>query len=259
MKQVVLLICICTMSLIISCGNDETQYGDVQININNTVGDQQVDLLSPIGSQNYPFVSINDQHYNLTLVKYIITEIRLHGTDGAYFLDPVVIDLEKVNGAYVVDETKPLSQTINLSNVPIGNYNRLSFTLGVEEDFVQQGATVMLDNMFWAWNAGYIAFKIEGQSPDSKGDDFGEGNPLGWSYHIGGWQTPNNNRTINIELVDFQVSSAEAKIGLRADVSVFINGEFPVDFSDINSVHDPGSGQKFANNLLHMFSLDNGE
>lgn len=256
MKHAIHLIGFIIIAFLISCGSDSPRFGTVQINFNNVIGTQESDFISPVGSQNFPFQNSFSQAYNVTMMKYIVTEIELTGANGARYEQAIEINLDNVVGAYVIDETKPLSQIIDLVDVPAGTYNQLSFTLGVEEEFVQQGATVLLDNMFWAWQAGYVAFKIEGQSPESRGDDFGDGNEQGFSYHIGGWQTPNNNRTITINLNEMVVTEGQSTIGLKVNGATFIDGAEPADFSDINSVHDPGTGAAYADNLLSIFSLE---
>ncbi len=83
---------------------------------------------------------------------------------------------------YLVDAFASDSLTLYL---PEGQYRSLSFLLGVDSIFhiggVQDGALDPLNDMYWAWNSGYVNFKLEGYSPQAKTDL----NRV--EYHIGGF------------------------------------------------------------------------
>ena len=53
--------------------------------------------------------------------------------------------------------------------MPAGNYNSLSFLLGVDSmhnvSGAQTGALDPANDMFWTWNSGYVMAKMEGASP----------------------------------------------------------------------------------------------
>lgn len=75
-------------------------------------------------------------------------------------------------GAYhLIDFSDSASTTVSL-RVPDGVYNEIHFLLGVDSvdqtSGAQTGALDPVRGMFWTWNTGYLSFKIEGTSPDSK-------------------------------------------------------------------------------------------
>jgi uncharacterized repeat protein (TIGR04052 family) len=62
-----------------------------------------------------------------------------------------------------------------------GNYTGLRFAVGVpfdlnHKDLAQAASPLNLSSMFWAWNMGYIFFKLDLKTT---------GRPGGWSFHLG--------------------------------------------------------------------------
>lgn len=242
-------------------GGTASDFGNVIVKFDNAVEGQTARLLSEPGDESYTFTNGMGQAFNLTLIKYIVSEMVLEGPDGAYYAQPLEITADEVLGYYLIDEGDQLSQRIVLSDIPEGIYNKLSYKIGISEEGVEQGASIILTGMFWSWNSGYIGMKIEGQSPESLGEAFGdtieETNPFGFAYHIGGWNTPNNIRSITLDIEEMMVSSGyQPEIHVIADITGFMDGIEKVDFSKQNSVHDPSAGQKYADNLLNSFVFD---
>ncbi|MFT4567322.1 MAG: hypothetical protein ACI9FN_002288 [Saprospiraceae bacterium] len=138
------------------------------------------------------------QDFNINLLRYYITNIKLEGPDGASFEDDVDVDISETKGIYLIDESDLATGFITFDNVPSGEYNKITFTVGVNENGMQDGAVGgVLDpatcNMFWNWNSGYIAIKFEGQSSMSNGGASGSetldatiSNAI--LYHVGGWR-----------------------------------------------------------------------
>lgn len=247
-----------------ACSEDESNsygLGSIEVKFDNIVGDVSANILSNAGSDEYPYTTDSGQPYNLTLVKYIVSEIVFEGADGSYYSDVLDISGDDVRGYYLVDESDLTSQRITLSDIPDGIYDKITFKIGIESDGIDQGASIILDGMFWAWSSGYIGIKIEGQSPDSPGEAFGdtieETNPYGFGYHIGGWNSPNNVRTVTVDLDEFLVSNSfKPEIHLAVDIAEFMNGPEAIDFYTKNSVHDASSGRVYADNILEMFYFD---
>ena len=90
---------------------------------------------------------------------------------------------------HLIDFSDTASTTVSL-RVPEGIYNEIHFLLGVDSidqtSGAQTGALDPVKGMFWTWNTGYLSFKMEGSSPDSKEPAHG------FSYHIGGYRSPNS-------------------------------------------------------------------
>lgn len=238
----------------------DMETGRFDLKFDQIVGRRSTGILSEPLSTEYPFTNELEQTFNLTTFRYILSEIVFEGPNGEYHADELLVSRDETKGYYLIDETDFDSQRLRIEHIPKGTYNKVSFTLGVEESGVEQGTGIFLSGMFWTWNTGYIALKIEGQSPESPGEAFGdnieESNPNGFAYHIGGWNNPNNNRRFTLEFEPLLVEPIylpEAHIVV--DAKRIFAGVNPVDFSDKNSVHTPSEGSMIADNLVDLFEI----
>lgn len=255
--------------------NNEATTGQMEIEFDNVAimnnVPLQLDLVEP-GSTTYQYTNALDQKFNINLLRYYITNVKLEGPNGEVYTDKMEIDASKSNGVYLVDEAASSSQLITLKDVPAGEYNKLTFTVGVPEEGVQEGvAGGSLDpatcNMFWNWNAGYVAVKYEGQSDVSNGGAGGESiNDVanGMAYHIGGWRdmadTPfiNNNQTITVTFdTKAKVSGSEQPhVHMYFDIISLFKGQNTIDFTGNHNVHKPTDGKPCAENIPTAFRFD---
>lgn len=87
------------------------------------------------------------------------------------------------NGYYLLDASEPVSMNVRLKVIP--KYTGIQFNLGVDSEKSVSGAMGGdLDpekGMYWAWQSGYINFKIEGKcnKVPSRNHEF--------QYHVGGY------------------------------------------------------------------------
>ena len=175
---------------------------------------------------------------------------------------------------FLVQEEKPASQTITLSEVPVGNYTGLTFTIGVDSlrslaDISKRTGVLdpgLNDGMYWEWNSGYIFMKLEGTSalaPAAQNNAF--------FYHIGGFgggyngkKTINNLRTVTLS---FQNDAAKVQASntplvlLTTDALKVFNGPTKLSIAEHASVMFDPYSTSIADNYAQMFSysrvLDN--
>src|SRR5690606_20878888 len=102
-----------------------------------------------------------------------ISNIKLQTNSGVEYVVP------QDSGYFLIMEDEPSSQVITLSNVPAGDYDKITFTIGVDSlrstmDISKRTGvldpTQGHDGMYWTWNSGYIFFKMEGTSPAAPAD-----------------------------------------------------------------------------------------
>lgn len=92
------------------------------------------------------------------------------------------------NPYHLIDMAEP--QTMNMLLPQIPKYYELRFALGVDSAMSVSGAhSGDLDpekGMYWAWQSGYINFKIEGSSPlcNTRRNEF--------QFHVGGYAGKDN-------------------------------------------------------------------
>ncbi len=214
-----------------------------------------------------------DQPFNITLLRYFISEVTLEGPNGVIFKDKMDVSATGSEGYYIIDESNTASQTILLENVPPGEYNKIVFTVGVDESGVSEGAAggdldPATNNMFWNWNAGYIAVKFEGQSNVSAGGANGETivpeNKQGLIYHIGGWKNVDdtpfvyNNKRLSYDFFSKLIVTPRnnSRVVMTFDVLSMLHGDYTVDFTGNNNVHKPSDGKAIADNLIKAFAFD---
>ncbi|MEZ5043928.1 MAG: MbnP family protein [Saprospiraceae bacterium] len=277
------LFTIVTLSLLVflSCnkkGEDipAVKNGVVNIVFDNiaVVGQLQKQLkLSAVGGENYDFKSGLGQDFNVTLLRYFISKIVLEGPNGERYEDEISVSATGAKGFYLVDENDFDSQLITLSDVPAGEYNKVSFTVGIDEEGVKEGAAGgVLDpatnGMFWNWNAGYVALKFEGQSPVAAGGANGNtitpDNAKGLVFHVGGWKevkdTPfvyNNKRLSYTFYTSVKVNSEkDPYVHMVFDVLKMLAAKNMIDFTGNNNVHKPIDGVPIAENLEAAFQFD---
>lgn len=265
---------------LMACDKDETMnptMASVEVQFDNIAildgVQRQLSLVNPGDTMNYAYTNVLDQPFNLTMLKYYISKIVLEGPEGAYYEDEVQAEATETKGYYLIDEAEAASQLVRLENVPVGKYNKIYFTVGVDEAGVMEGAAAgVLDpatsGMFWNWNAGYVGLKLEGHSKFSNGGASGNTieptTPKGIVYHIGGWKEVegtafvNNVRRLSYTFdTDLVVTGqGHPNVHMVLDVISLFGGTNTIDFSGKNSVHKPSDGTPFADNLGDAFAFD---
>ncbi len=262
-------------SIFMACQEDEsleTKVGSFQIYFDSKVGSKDITLREP-GSTEYDFTTTNGEKFNLTKFGYYVSKVTLQGPNGEIFEDELLASAAESKGYYHILENDASSQSIKLQNVPAGNYNKITFTIGIPESGVQQGAAGgVLDPAkgawFWNWNAGYIGFAMEGNAENSGQEyvDWGGGaetKAKTFAFHVGGWKSiddndkfVNNVKTISLDM-DTSVEVGENLSPLAhvvVDLLKVLDG-VSVDFSSTYSIHAPKAGQPFANQLPSVFSV----
>lgn len=259
-------------------GGDQAEFGQVEVEFDNVIGsndNQRGFSLSDLGSEDYNYTTAAGQTFNVSLLRYFISNVRLEGDNGLVYEDEALIDALDSKGYYLIDEADNSSRVITLDNVPVGEYDRIVFTLGVDSTGVLEGAAGgVLDpatnRMFWNWNAGYVALKIEGQAAASTGGATGEmivpDNSKGIVYHLGGWKEvdgapafTNNIREISLDFdSNATVEGVETpRVHLEFDVeSLFSGPGGDIDFTGNVNVHRPVDGSNMVNNAAAAFRFD---
>lgn len=241
-----------------------TEYGQFSLEFDNKVGTEAV-TLNASGSTDYPYRTAMSQDFNIQTLGYYISRVELTGPNGESYSDEVSTGAtaEEVKGFYQVLESNASSKSIALENVPVGTYDKITFTIGVEADYVQDGANAgILDpsngGWLWNWDSGYIFYKLEGTSPASTKVDHT------FKFHIGGWKEMAGNASLvnNVKRItlDFP-SSAEVTTSSDQEAHIIMNlleildGHHAVDFSTTDRVMSPIDGADFAHSLEDAFMV----
>mgnify|MGYP000548414100 CR=1 FL=1 len=249
---------------------EPTTYGTMDLTFDNRVGEDEVQLVSDSDTA-FVYTNAMGQVFNLTKLGYYISRVELKTTDGKVYADEVTTGPmdEDVKGFYHVQEDKINTQIVTIANVPSGQYNEVTFTLGVEAEYVQQGATGgVLDpangGWLWNWDAGYIGWAMEGRSPSSPKAAGPNNADNSVKLHIGGWKDIAGNSMMvnNVKRITLTFPSSvevaddlSPRAHIHMDVLKAIDGHHMMDFSTTNGVHNPAAGVDVAHNLEGAFEV----
>lgn len=247
---------------------DLNETGEMIVKFDNYVGNRPL-VLDPTGSTNYRYTLPNGQEFNITRFGYYISHIKLEGPNGEVFVDPMLASAAEIKGYYRIDQSDPSTFEIRLKDIPAGQYNKISFNLGVKEDGIVEGAVAgILDRAaggwFWNWNSGFIHYMFEGHSPASERVQGELRNRI--RLHLGGWKnisptdgTPqrffDNNVTISLPF------DATVRVNKTMRPSPHIHMDAlqvigQADFAIDNNIHTPLEGRPFAQRLSDAFVVD---
>lgn len=238
----------------ISCKKDkvaDTSTGTLELNFDNIAG--SADLVLTTGA----YTNASSQDMKITKFDYYISNIILKKTDGSTYTVP------QDSSYFLVKESDESSQHIELDDIPVGDYNGITFTLGVDslrctmDVSKRTGALDPANGMYWSWNSGYIFLKLEGTSTASamSGNAF--------QYHIGGFggmtsPTINNIKTISLSFPSTgkvrTTNHVEAHI--LADALKVLDGSTNISIATSPMVMFSAASVDIANNYKNMFIVD---
>lgn len=197
--------------------------------------------------------------FSVSLLRYYLSNFRLQRADGVEY----VVPQEKCY--FLVELDKPTTHRLLLSDIPIGEYKAISFLIGIDSlrnTMSPSQRTGSLDvggaaeGMYWNWNAGYIFFKLEGNSPVSNNGTF--------RYHIGGYGGYTSPTLNNIRLRSISFGNTPLKvqpqhssmIHLKFNLAEFFRNPHQLKIADNPDVMFAPISAKYADNYANVLSLD---
>ncbi|MGO3183850.1 MAG: MbnP family protein [Aequorivita sp.] len=268
-----------------SCSNDDDSpvANNVTLEFNNTFKNITIALGDANSSTATANTSQAGQLHHFSEVKYVISNIRLIKADGTEF--PYnVNDLDK--GATVVNQSKPATLKYVLSNIPVGDYAKIKFGLGVKQElntldevrfpefYASAGANDT--EMMWEWGTGYRFTKLEGfYENDNKEMSIHTGSTIegeegNYTQGVDAYRDITLNLTTNAI-----VGNTAPTIKIKADFDKLLSGNTTITLStgtgmDNNAtpnIHTAAHMVKFVDNiggnsttdLVGMFSISSVE
>lgn len=234
MKLKHILAAFAVAATLVSCSDDDTLNnttgtGTLNVEFDNAFNGD--DLL--LNSQ--PYTTSQNEVLKISTVKYIVSNIVLTKDDGTTFTYP------KSESYFIVSETDLTSQVIPLPNVPAGNYTKIKFGIGVDQEQFNAGADgqgdflahAQAEDMLWSWSAGYKFLAFEGTftSPTVSTD-------TSFMVHTGQTGTNYNYTEINLPLPTQAVvrQSITPQIHIVTNVAKFIDGTNKISLTDNNAM-----------------------
>jgi len=146
---------------------------NLQLNFLQFFGNEKID------TKKYYFSALQDSIL-IHNIKCYISAIQLEMENGYIYTE--------ANSFHLLDLENPASFQILLSNVPLQKIKFIHFCIGIDSVTSVSGALEgdldPSNGMYWAWQSGYINFKIEGQSPSCKT------RKNKFHFHVGGYIKP---------------------------------------------------------------------
>lgn len=183
------------------------------------------------------------EQYNIETLKYIISNLVLHSNDGAEKL------LKEV---HFIDVQDPLTLRIDLGELENGNYNKLTFTMGLDSNLNIANRYVnepWHSAMVWPLNLGYHYMKLEGAFDTIIN---------GYLTHTG--PTMGMDMSFNIESVDLWINVDDNTGDINSMLMMEINNwyQYPNDIS-FASYGPPGSNGIMGNMMMQHKLQENGQ
>ncbi|MBC8153471.1 MAG: hypothetical protein H7Z72_11215, partial [Bacteroidetes bacterium] len=229
----------------------------LRVQIDNVVGNQELVL----GTSQY--TNGSGEPFTVTTLNYYLSNFRFRRTDGSEYVVP------QDSSYFLVKESDKASQLLTFRNLPVGDYSAVTFTIGVDSlrstanisertgVLNPAGSATAPNDMYWAWNSGYIFLKLEGLSPRAPVDATGLNL---FQYHIGLFGIPiNNTRTVSLP---FGTDVAKVTTGqlpvvtLKANVLTIFDGSTAVSIAQHPEVMVNPFSATIANNYSTLFRYD---
>jgi len=258
-KAIKFIIAIVSIAATVSCSKDDNPItqtigqGNLNVEFDNVF--DGADLILNAQSN----TTSQGEKLKISDVKYVISNITLTKEDGAIFTYP--------KSYFIVSEAKAASHTLELTNIPSGNYTKITFGIGVDENQYNAGETVQGDffayaqdeEMAWSWSAGYKHLLFEGYftSPTVSSD-------TRFMVHTGKSGANYNYTDVTLQFPDVALirPTITPDVHIFADVAKVIDGTNKIKLSDQNTGGMGAmimSGEQLSlitDNLSGMFRVD---
>ncbi len=194
--------------------------------------------------------------YQVDLVKFYFSEVALVKADGTELpLDGLkLLEFNKATG------TQKLP--IFTADVPAGTYKGVRFSIGIPRalnhlDPTAQKPPLGVDSgMVWAWNPGYVFYKIEGKFLKDQAQQ-------PFSLHLGldSYKLQYNLADLQMQKIQIPVTAQGGTINLKLDVAQMFKAglageKYDLSQSKYQQVHSgPVFGAAYLN-LLSAFTLE---
>jgi len=188
---------------------------------------------------------------------YYISNIILTKTDGTTYVVP------RDSSYHLIQFDGLANPIITLKNVPFGDYNKVTFTIGVdslkntEDVTMRPGDLDISKGMYWSWNSGYIFLKAEGTYNSDTSKKF--------KYHIGLYGNSasgggvNNIKTVTLASInDYATvrSNIIPQIHLSAEVMELFKTPNTFSVTTTPMIMASPNSKLIADNYSDMFLLE---
>lgn len=251
-----------TLLFFISCKKDsDNLYNNsvkapLSVEFDNIAGSSDLELNTGV------YTNASGQSFSIQKLRYYVSNFIFTNVDGSVYTVPA-------DSSYFLIKEGTVDEVA--LEIPEGEYNKVSFVLGVDSSRSTMDIshrTGVLDpageaaDMYWDSNNGYIFYNLEGTSPAATSPAHT------FSYHAGGFggytsATANNLKTITLDLTSRVTpkvkAGKETNIHLMVDVLKAFSAASNISLATTNSINTPAQSVLLANNFTGMFRHDHTE
>jgi hypothetical protein len=197
--------------ILISCKDDVEETANLELEFIHKAGIEDFEY-----ERTYENEAGNE--FSLRLWRTYISEVKLVKSDGEIYAIP--------NSYHLIEPTDGNTYSLNLDQIPSGNYKAIEFYIGVAGDENLSGDVVgdldPSNNMAWNWTTGYKFIRMDGEFQDAAG------NRRGVIVHIGK-EINLKHQTFNFQQV-VNLSSQSNKISFELNLLEAFQNPNTIDF-----------------------------
>ena len=181
--------------------------------------------------------SLQDE-YTIHTLRFYLSKFRFHVSDDAWY--------DEENSYHLIDLDDPDSWKIQLSKeISKSSIDSISFLIGIDSltnvAGILDGDLDPIKGMYWAWNSGYINFKVEGDKRSTKSN---------FEYHLGGYLPP----FPTVRQVKLARNPKNRKLIIHLNLKQFLD---QIEIGELNEVMMPGpEAVALSDKLSNCFSLE---
>lgn len=209
MKTNVILLCLGVFILVLSGCRKKLEDAQVAFKFEHYAGNAKITENSAL-----MYTNAAGNYYNVTLLKYYISNIRLVKESG----EEIALNNHDLIDAFGTNYT-------DLATVPGGDYVAVKFLFGVEPanntSGAQSGDLNPSLGMFWSWSSGYIFSKHEGRFIDNNNVE------QNLEYHLGRQQMATE---LEVPINTLAINGSDKEVRLRFDLNNMYNSPI-IDFN----------------------------
>jgi hypothetical protein len=176
--------------------------------------------------------------YEINVLRFYLMSLQFHVSGCEWYAEE--------NSVHLIDLEDASSWKIQLpKEFGKSSIDSISFLIGVDSTTnvagILDGDLDPIKGMYWAWNSGYINFKVEGKKLDSE---------TKFEYHLGGYLPPFS----TARRVSLARNPQKKRMTLRLELKQFLD---ELDMKELTEVMIPGEeAVLLSDQLSNRFSFD---
>ena len=221
------------------------------------------------------YMYAGDMPIKFSQFNFYIANVALLKQNGNEFDETELLEIDFVDFPQNLNDSigAAKGQTIQISNIPVGDYDGIKINFGVPadlnrtkpNDYSSENPLNMDGSHYWDGWSSYIFSKIEGKADMNFDGIYETNNDEGLTYHMG-TDDVYTTRTLfaNLKLdesqtLELQLSVDLKKLFLNSDPAFDANGDGYLDIENYESVHAEDRlviAKQMMNNYSEAISLD---